>query len=141
MPKPILVHEALTRSVIGGFYAVYNELGYGLLEAGYRNALEAELESRGHSVAREVAFIVRYKGKPIALQRIDMIIDGKLVVEIKSTEKLAQSAHRQLLSYLKASELEVGLLLHFGPEAKFHRQVLSEHHRRRARPSEKLTSD
>jgi len=115
--------------VIGAFYDVYNAMGYGFLEGTYLNALEAELTARGHEVAREVAVVIRYKGKPVGLQRIDMIVDGGVVVEVKSTERLAQSGHRQLLSYLAASDLEVGLLLHFGPEAKFYRHVSSNDRR------------
>ena len=135
---PIL-QEELTRSVIGAFYNVYNEMGYGFLEATYLNALEAELVARGHEVAREAAFVVRYRGKPVGVQRVDMIVDALLVVEVKSTERLARSAHRQLLSYLNASDLEVGLLLHFGPEAKFHRQVHSNDSKRRRLRSRELS--
>jgi GxxExxY protein len=118
-----LVHGELTRSVIGGFYEVYNELRYGLLENLYRSALVLELRDRGHHVEREVHVGVTYKGRPIGTQRLDLVVDGKLIVEVKSTHDLSPSAHRQLASYIRGSEIELGLLLHFGPEAKFYRQI------------------
>ena len=123
MQKERLIQEALTRSVIGAFYDVYNGMGYGFLESVYGNALERDLIALGHRVAREVGVVVRYKGDPIGVQRLDMIVDEKLIVEIKSTERIPQTAMRQLFSYLKASDLAVGLLLHFGPEPKFYRQI------------------
>src|SRR5688572_27459733 len=115
MEKVPLIEEGLTRSVIGAFYDVYNAMGYGYLEAIYVRALARELTWRGHKVAREVGIVVMYKGEPLGVHRLDMIVDDKLVVETKSTERVPQSALRQLFSYLKASRLEVGLLLHFGP--------------------------
>jgi GxxExxY protein len=120
-----LLHEALTESVIGAFFDVYNILDFGFLEHVYSAALERELRSRGHSVGREVGVEVMYKGEEIASQRLDMIIDDCLVVEIKSTMLLPPTAKRQLLGYLRATRIEVGLLLHFGPEPKFHRQILT----------------
>ena len=118
-----LIEGPLSESVIGAFYEVYNNLGPGFGEHVYASALERELIARGHRVAREYSVIVYYKGEEIAWQRLDMVVDEKLVVEIKSTQKLPEAASRQLLSYLKATKLEVGLLLHFGPEARFFRVV------------------
>jgi GxxExxY protein len=120
-----LLHEALTESVIGAFFDVYNILDFGFLEHVYSAALERELRSRGHSVGREVGVEVMYKGEEIASQRLDMVVDDCLVVEIKSTMLLPPTAKRQLLGYLRATRIEVGLLLHFGPEPKFHRQILT----------------
>src|SRR5689334_11867577 len=107
-----LYEERLTGSAIGAFYAVYNNLGFGFLEHVYATALERELIARGHSVAREVSVTVTYKGEDLTQQRLDMIVDGKLVVEIKSTYRLHRAAARQLHSYLRGTSLEVGLLLH-----------------------------
>src|SRR5438045_2922253 len=97
--KP-LRHERITESIIGAFYAVYNELGYGFLEHIYQRALEQELLARGHRVRREVAIWIYYRGVPIGSQRLDMVIDDCVVVEIKSTQLLHPSAGRQLFSYL-----------------------------------------
>ena len=115
-----LIEEALSKSVIGAFFEVYNTLGYGFLEHLYVKALERELMARGHSVAREVGVRVMYKGEEIGFQRLDLVVDEKLVVETKATQDLHKSASRQLFNYLHATNLEIGLLLHFGPEARFY---------------------
>ena len=86
-------------------------------------ALERELAARGHHVAREAWVRVMYKGDDLGIQRIDMIVDEKLVVETKASSRLPECAARQLYNYLRATNLEVGLLLHFGPKASFHREI------------------
>jgi GxxExxY protein len=116
-----LVEEHLTHSVIGAFFEVHSVLGYGFREYIYVLALERELLARGHKVDREVAVMVHYRGEPLARQTLDMIVDDKLVVEVKATEHLHPNGTAQLFSYLCGTHLEVGLLLHFGREAKFHR--------------------
>ena len=123
MNRGELIEERLTHSVIGAFFDVYNELGFGFLESLYVSALERELVARGHGVAREVRVRVRYKGEVLGIQRIDLIVDEKLVVETKSTLDLHADAWRQLYHYLRATNLEVGLLLHFGRKPHFHRVV------------------
>jgi GxxExxY protein len=125
MTKIHLLEERLTHSIIGAFFEVYNTLGFGFLEHVYVMALERELLERGHRVAREVSVHVSYKGHVLAVQRIDMIVDEKLVVETRSGVELPGAAQRQLLNYLRATKLEVGLLLHFGLEPHFHRLVSS----------------
>jgi GxxExxY protein len=123
MARGELIEERLTHSVIGAFFEVYNTLGFGFLEHLYVLALERELLARGHRVAREVGIPVLYKGQDLGLQRLDMIVDSKLAIETKSTTELHKSATRQLYNYLKATALEVGFLLHFGPEPHFYRVV------------------
>jgi GxxExxY protein len=123
MARGDLIHERLTHSVIGAFFEVYNTLDFGLLEQLYRNALAIELRERGHVVDREVSVRVDYKGAEIGCQRLDMIVDRILVVEVKSTTELHSSARRQLQSYLCATRLDLGLLLHFGPKARFYRLI------------------
>jgi GxxExxY protein len=118
-----LIEEELTGSVIGAFFDVYNTLGFGFLEHVYKAALERELLERGHTVACEVAVQVMYNGIELTSQRLDMIVDGKLVVEVKSTMELHHVAKRQLHNYLRATSLEIGLLLHFGPKPAFHRLI------------------
>ena len=123
MPDDELIEGHLTESVIGAFYEVYNTLGYRFLEQVYLAALERELLARGHAVGREVWVPVHYKGEEIARQRLDMIVDERLIVETKSTHELHKSAPRQVYNYLRATRLQVGLLLHFGPEPVFYRLV------------------
>ena len=86
MAKHNLIEEQLTHSVIGAFYEVYNKLGFGFLESIYITALEHELVKRGHRVAREVSFQITYEGHVLGIQRVDMVVDDKLIVETKSTQ-------------------------------------------------------
>jgi GxxExxY protein len=123
MTKRELIEAELTASVIGAFFEVYNHLRSGLPEHVYVLALERELREREHRVAREVSVPVLYKGTDLTTLRLDMLVDERLIVEAKSTDVLHPSAMRQLHGYLGATPYEVGLLLHFGPEAKFYRIV------------------
>lgn len=118
-----LLEAELTNSVIGSFYDVYGELGFGFREYIYSLALERDLVAKGHRVDREVSVMVYFRGEPLAGQTLDMIVDDKLVIETKSTELLRPNATSQLFGYLHATNLEVGLLLHFGREPKFYRVV------------------
>jgi GxxExxY protein len=118
-----LLEAQLTGSIIGAFYEVYNTIGFGFLEHIYVMAMERELIARGHHVDREMTVNVMYKGEQLAYQRLDMIVDGKVVVETKSSLDLHRTARRQLYNYLKATHFELGLLLHFGQEAAFYRVI------------------
>src|SRR5215207_4073150 len=126
-----LLEEGVTRAVIASFFDVHRALGYGFREYIYTLALERNLRARGHRVAREVAAMVFFRGEPLARQTLDIIVDDVLVLEIKSTERLHPSGELQLFSYLTATDLQVGLLLHFGREAKFHRVVCENRLKRR----------
>jgi GxxExxY protein len=121
MARRALVDETLTHSIIGAFYNVYNALGFGFLEHVYVLALERELLSREHRVARELSVPILYKGEELCTQRLDMVIDDRIVVETKSTFDLHPIAQRQLYNYLRATNLEVGLLLYFGRKPEFYR--------------------
>jgi GxxExxY protein len=125
MRRVALIHEELTHSVIGAFFEVYHTLGFGFLEHVYSASLTRELRDRGHDVAREVSVPVWYKDDEVARQRLDMVVDHVLVLEIKSTRLLHEGAARQVENYLRATNLEVGLLLHFGPRPQFYRAVCS----------------
>jgi GxxExxY protein len=113
----------LTHDILGAFYDVYNSLQFGFLEAVYVNALTAELRERGHHVAREVPIDVRYKGQSVGSYRVDLLVDDAVVLEVKATRCLDPQAEHQLLNYLRATRLEVGLLLHFGVRPAFKRLV------------------
>jgi GxxExxY protein len=128
-----LRHERLTHSVIAAFYEVYNTLGCGLLEHLYMAAMERELLNRGHKVSRELSVRVTYKDEDPGSQRLDMVVDDVLVIEAKATHTLHPSASRQRYNYLRATNLELGLLLHFGPRPQFHRVICENDFK--ARPS------
>ena len=116
-----LVEEELTRTIIGAFFRVYNRLGFGFLEHVYAAALEKELLGLGLRVSREFWVRVSYDGLELCQQRLDFVVNEKVVIELKSTLELHKTAPRQVLNYLRATNLEVDLLLHFGPQPKFYR--------------------
>ena len=118
-----LLEKDITRQIIGAFYAIYNDLRHGLLESAYAGALEVELEERAVPFVRECPLDVFYHGRVVAMYRADFLVAGRVLVEVKSSRVLSDADHRQLLNYLRATKIKVGLLLHFGPEAKFHRMV------------------
>ena len=126
-----LLHADLTHSVIGGFFEVHRELGFGFREHIYALALEQELTRRGHEVAREVHTLVYFRGKPLARQTLDMVVDGTLALEIKTGDRLPPGATSQLFGYLCGTDLELGLVLHFGPAPKFHRVIFENRLKRR----------
>jgi GxxExxY protein len=135
-----MLEQALTRSVIRVFHTVHQTLGFGFREYIYSLALERELVAKGHRVDREVPATVHWRGEPLARQVLDMLIDEKLVLEIKSSERLHPEATTQLFSYLCATNLEVGLLLHFGREAKVHRVIYENRFKRHQFASNRVLS-
>jgi len=134
MARIKLIYERLSYSVIGAFFEVYHTLGFGFLEHVYVASLTRELRERGHNIGREVSVPVLYKGDEVARQRLDMIVDGKLIVETKSTRVLHEGAERQVANYLRATSLELGLLLHFGPQPKFYRVIATNPAMRNTNP-------
>jgi GxxExxY protein len=125
MTSGALLEQETTNHIIGAFFDVYNILGFGFLEHVYAEALERELVERVSMVQKEVVVPVWHKGTILSTQRVDMIVDDRVVVEIKSTDVLAPTAQRQLLNYLRATSFPVGLLLRFGPRPRFSRLVHS----------------
>lgn len=119
-PRELVVHQ-LTGQIIKCFLTVYNRLDIGMLESVYRNALEVELSRHGLCSRAEVPINVVYRGVEVGFFRMDLLVEEKVAVEVKATELLPPIAKRQLLNYLRVSHLDVGLLLHFGPEPTFHR--------------------
>ena len=118
-----LVEEDLSRIIIGCCYDVYNELGPGLFESLYARALEMLLRERGVQVEREYPIAVRFRGQQIGYQRVDMLVEGRIVFENKSTELVTEAARHRLRCYLKAMRLDLGILLHFGPKPAFFREL------------------
>lgn len=119
--RPPLLERELTGEIIAAFFHVYNTLGYGFLETNYARALVIVLERKGVRVQREAATTVFFEGQEIGLYRIDLLVEDRIVVEVKASEVLPPTAKRQLRNYLAATKLRVGLLLHFGPKPEFFR--------------------
>jgi GxxExxY protein len=111
----------LTRAIIGEFFHVFNRLGFGFIESHYASALERRLRNAGLDVSREHAVRVMFEGEEIGFHRLDMVVNSAVIVELKATPVLAPYAKRQLYNYLRATNLEVGLLLHFGPRPQFYK--------------------
>jgi GxxExxY protein len=106
--------NAITGSIIGAAIEVHKALGPGLLESAYQECLERELTEHGHQVERQRAFPVVYKGAAIKRQfRLDMVIDGQVLVEIKAVKHLLPVHEAQILSYLRLARLPLGLLINF----------------------------
>lgn len=118
-----LKHKDLTDKIIGAFYEVYNTLGYGFLERVYRDALMHELMKRGLKVEREVGIKVYYDRVVVGDYYADLIVNGLIILEIKSAEAIAEEHESQLVNYLKATKIEVGLILNFGPRPAFKRRI------------------
>jgi GxxExxY protein len=116
-------YNSLTEKIIGVFYEVYNKLGYGFLEEVYEHAMVLECEKEGIPVVSQAPIRVSYDGKVIGEYFADFLVDGKVIVEIKASNGLAPEHEAQLLNYLKATKIEVGLLLNFGPKPQVKRKV------------------
>lgn len=111
----------LSETIIGVFYEVYNELGYGFLESVYRNSLQLALLAKGLRVETEVGVPGFFRGKNVGDFRADMVVNGCLLLELKTAETIIIAHEAQLLNYLRATNLEVGLILNFGPKAQVRR--------------------
>ena len=118
-----LKYKALTEKIIKIFYRVYNKLGYGFLEKVYENAMMIEFKKDDVHAASQFAIKVLYEGETIGEYYADILVDDKVIVEIKASKKLALEHEAQLLNYLKATNIEVGLLLNFGPKPEIKRKV------------------
>ena len=116
----------LTEKIIGCFYRVYNTLGYGFLEKVYENALAIEFEKEGLKFGKQVGIEVLYDEKIVGTYVADFIVEGKVVVEVKALVGFGGTEKAQLLNYLKATGIEVGLLLNFGKKADFERMLFEK---------------
>jgi GxxExxY protein len=113
-------HSELSEMIIGVFYDVYNELGYGFLESVYRNSLQLALLGKGLQIQIEVAVPVFFRAKNVGNFRADMVVNECVLLELKTAEAISVAHEAQLLNYLRATNLEVGLIL-FGPKAHVRR--------------------
>jgi GxxExxY protein len=118
-------HECTTRTIIGVFFDVYNELGYGFLESVYREAMAIALRAEGLTVEKEFALVARFRGHVIGAFKADLVVSGSVIVELKAVRSLDRVHEAQTLNYLRASVLEVGLLFNFGPRPQVKRLAFS----------------
>ncbi|MCC6281344.1 MAG: GxxExxY protein [Saprospiraceae bacterium] len=129
------LHKHLTDRIIAAFYDVYNELGYGFLEKVYQNSLYIELKSRGFIVEAQKQMKVYFKGKKVGEYYADLIVNDLVILELKATETIVEDFEFQLLNYLRASPVEVGLLLNFGKQPQIRRKIF-ENQKKKLLPEE-----
>lgn len=123
--KKGLMHEALTDRVLRAFYDVYTQLGHGFLENVYEAALQIALNESGLKAERQLPIAVQFRGHCVGEYRADLVVEDVLILEIKAQATLSPVNEAQLLNYLKATGMTVGLLLNFGPRPQFKRRVLT----------------
>jgi GxxExxY protein len=121
----MLLHEDLTDKIIGIFYDVYNELGYGFLEKVYQNALYIALKEAGFKVEPQRQIKVVFRGIEVGEYFSDLVVNDLIILELKAEEAIHSKHERQLLNYLRSTHFEVGLLLNFGELPKFKRKIYS----------------
>ncbi len=119
------LHQDLTNKIIHCFYNVYNQLGFGFLERVYENALMIELKDCGLKVENQKPVKVNYKGNNVGEYFADLVVDDKVIVELKATDSLCDEHEFQLINYLKATDIEIGLLLNFGKEPQIRRKIFT----------------
>ena len=122
-------HSDLTEKIIKAFFKVYNKLGYGFLEKVYENAMVLELTAMDLFVEKQKQVDVFYYENRVGYYFADLVIENKVIVELKAAESLCEEHELQLINYLKATEIEVGLLLNFGKTPQFKRKVFSDKYR------------
>ena len=123
MENSQLKHRELTETIIGTFYKVYNELGHGFIESVYEKSLAIALRDKGHEVLQQVDVPVWIRGVQIGDFDADLLVDGKVIIELKSARTIDPAHVAQLLDYLRATEIEGGLLLNFGAGPQLKRLV------------------
>lgn len=122
-----LLHKDLTNVIIKAYYNVYNKLGYGFLEKVYENSMMIELRKFGLKVVKQHAITVYYEEEVVGNYFADLVVDQKVIIELKAASALIEEHEIQLMNYLKATKVEVGLLLNFGKKPEFSRKIFENH--------------
>jgi len=118
-------HKGLTDKIIQAFYSVYNELGFGFLENVYQNALYFELINGGFKVETQKAIDVYYQTKLVGKYKADLVVNDLIILELKAVDYLISEHELQLINYLKATDMEIGLLLNFGMKPEIRRKIFT----------------
>jgi len=125
-----LKHRSLTDKIIGTFYEVYNELGHGFIESVYENSLAIALRDNGHDVCQQIDIPVWFRGTQVGDFDADVLVDRCVILELKSARAIDPAHVAQLLNYLRATDVEIGLLLNFGPKPEFKRLAFDNSRKR-----------
>ena len=131
LKKMKLLQKELSEGIIGAFYEVYNQLGYGFLERVYQNSLFHELKAIGYSVEAQKRIKVYYKELEVGDYFADLVVNDVIILELKAAEKIAEEHETQLLNYLRATDKEIGLLFNFGMKPEFKRKFFLNSRKKR----------
>ena len=123
-------YKELTDKIIQAFYYVYNELGFGFLENVYQNSLYFELLNRGFKVNQQEAIDVYYQTQLVGRYKADLLVNDLVILELKAVNCLAVEHELQLINYLKATDVEVGLLLNFGIKPEIRRKAFDNNRKK-----------
>ena len=119
------IHSEVTEKIIKCFYKVYNELGFGFLEKVYQNALYFELKKSGFFCETQKQIKVYYQETEVGIYYADIIVNNSVILELKAAEAIIEEHEFQLINYLKATEIEIGLLLNFGKKPEIRRKIFT----------------
>lgn len=120
-----MIHQETSSLIISCFYKVYNSLGFGFLEKVYENALYLELINHGLNCSKQFPVPVFYEGIEVGLYYADIIVNNEIIIELKAAEALVEEHEFKLINYLKATNIEIGLLLNFGKEPQIKRKIFT----------------
>jgi GxxExxY protein len=120
-----LLHKETTDKIIQTYYEVYNELGHGFLEKVYQNAMYLKLKNKNLFVEAQKQIKVYYKGVIVGEYYADIVVNQAIILELKASEILVYENELQLINYLRATDIEIGLLLNFGKKAEFKRLIFT----------------
>ena len=123
-------HLEITRQIVGAFFEVYGELGYGFLESVYRAAMSIALRERGLADEAEVELKAKFRGRAVGTFRADLLVENVVVVELKAARGIDQAHIAQGLNYLRCTSLETGLILNFGPRPQIRRLAFANERKR-----------
>lgn len=129
------LHSDITSRIIRAYYSVFNKMGYGFLEKVYENALLIELRKAGLACKAQVPIQVYYDQEEVGYYLADIVVNHKVIIEIKAAESLCEEHEVQLVNYLRATDIEVGILLNFGKQAEFKRKVFCQEYKHHNQPS------
>lgn len=125
-----LLHREVTDRILAAYYRVYRELGWGFVESVYASAMRLELEEMQVPIELETSVVVHYRGRSVGVFRADLIVEKCVLVELKAVSALAEAHEQQVMNYLKATQIEVALLLNFGPRPSFKRYLLTNNNKK-----------
>jgi len=134
MERGNYLYSDITGLVLKAFFKVYNQLGYGFLEKVYENALMIELRKLGLKCMQQVNVPVYYETEKVGHYTADIIVNNCVVLELKAAEAIAPEHEAQLVNYLRATDLEVGLILNFGKKPQHARKVLTAEFKNHNKP-------